>query len=417
MENSKRFDFIPAASLITPVPASEIAPDIQNELINRGGERLTPGHADINYPLVIFVLTGGTEKQILDIYEKRKSIYPNEPLILIAHNSNNSLPASLEALAKIHQLKGRGKIIYLDEQNLKQGFNELEKTIEYLSVYHKIRDTKIGLIGEPSDWLVASSPLPLIIEQKWGARVEKIPVENLIEGVGNVKDEEIEKECFDMINNAGDVVEPDAKELADVVRVYGALKKIVDKNRFNAVSVRCFDLVTSLKTTGCFALARLNDEGITAGCEGDLVSTLGMIWLNHFTGKEVWMANPARIDDAANSIWLAHCTVPVKMVSGYKLRSHFESGLGVGIQGKIENGDVTLVRLGGTGLEMLWAAEGKITGQGEEENLCRTQVRIKLDKPANAGDLLNNPLGNHILLVKGRYARQLEEWHSTFITV
>jgi L-fucose isomerase-like protein len=126
------------------------------------------------------------------------------------------------------------------------------------------------------------------------------------------------------------------------------------------------------------------------------------------------MANPAQLDEAANTLWLAHCTIPRSMVESYKLRSHFESGIGVGIQGVIANGPVTLVRIGGTSMERIWIAEGDIIASGDAENLCRTQAQIKLSG-GHVSDLLTAPLGNHIVLVPGHHAARLRSWWEAMI--
>lgn len=195
----------------------------------------------------------------------------------------------------------------------------------------------------------------------------------------------------------------------DVVKVYLALKKVVQEQKLDALTLRCFDLVLGLKTTGCFGLSQLTDEGIIAGCEGDLVSTVGLMWARELLGLTPWMANPAQLDAEKNELWLAHCTVPRGIVEDYSLRSHFESGLGVGIQGTLANGPVTLLRIGGKQMEELWLAEGEIMEAGDSEDLCRTQARIKLSA-GKISDLLEAPLGNHIVMVQGHHLKRLHDW-------
>jgi L-fucose isomerase-like protein len=195
------------------------------------------------------------------------------------------------------------------------------------------------------------------------------------------------------------------------------LKKIIQKYELNAVSVRCFDLVLDMQTTGCYALSKLNDDGLIAGCEGDLVSTLGMIWANAITDQTVWMANPAQIDEQNNTVLFAHCTVPTSMVQSYKLRSHYESGLGVGIEGEFSKGKVTLLRLGGKQLEKIWITSGEIVETSNSENLCRTQVTVKLHGSAKPSNLLNEPLGNHVLIMRGSYTKDMHNWWETFISL
>ena len=197
-------------------------------------------------------------------------------------------------------------------------------------------------------------PDPSVIKKIWGPQVLNVDLEELKTRIAEVKDEQIEDDHYYLTSKATAIKEPSKKEVKNVVKVYTALKELIRSQELNSVSVRCFDLVTDLKTTGCFALSKLNDEGITAGCEGDLVSTLGMLWANYLTNQTVWMANPAQIDEPSNSMWLAHCTVPMSMTENYKLRSHFESGIGVGLEGEMAKGKVTVLRIGGKNLEKIW---------------------------------------------------------------
>jgi L-fucose isomerase-like protein len=164
------------------------------------------------------------------------------------------------------------------------------------------------------------------------------------------------------------------------------------------------------RTTGCFGLAQLTDEGIIAGCEGDLVSTIGLLWAHRLLGVTPWMANPAQLDPTNNSLWLAHCTVPRTLVEKYRLRSHFESGLGVGIQGTLPSGPITLFRIGGANLDRLWLAEGEVLRSGNAENLCRTQAEIELTSGGTVTDLLRAPLGNHLVMAYGHHLKRLRGW-------
>lgn len=410
-----KFGFVPVASSILSIPVEEVSSENWRQLSHIGGERFNAERINEDLPLTFFVLTGGTEQNVLELYSQRKNYFVNEPVILLAHPTHNSLPASLEILARLQQIGTKGKIVYLDEKSNKDCFDDLEKVIKHLSIYHRLKNIKIGLVGEPSDWLVASLPEIETIRKVWGSEVVKISLEELKETIADVTDEEVENEHFAFTKKAAEIKEPSKKEVKQVVRIYGAIKRIVQKYELNAVSVRCFDLVIDMKTTGCYALSKLNDDGIIAGCEGDLVSILGMIWASVMTDQTVWMANPAQLDEQNNSIWFAHCTVPISMIQTYKLRSHFESGLGVGIQGEFTKGKVTLLRLGGNSLNKLWISNGEILESGNADDLCRTQVNVKLHGSAKPADLLNNPLGNHVLLMRGNYAKEMSSWWETFI--
>jgi len=343
------------------------------------------------------IITGGTEQQVLDLHEKRKHEFGDEEVLLLAHASHNSLPACLEVLAKLQQDGTKGKIIYLPEAA--SPVDDHKPNIQDLEEKQLLSGTRIGLIGEPSDWLVASSPESEIVYKTWGAEIIKIDLPEVEQLIETIIQKDIAEIKLEFVSKATSVIEPSGMEIEDNIRVYLALKKLIEKYKLDALTIRCFDLVLDLRTTGCFALSRLNDEGIIAGCEGDMNSTIGMIWALKKFGRLSWMANPSQINVKENTIILAHCTVPCSVVSEYRIRSHFESGLGVGIQGEFPLQQVTLLRIGGKNLGQIWQVEGEIIQTGNAEDLCRTQIKVKLDNEYSVQDLLTNPLGNHLIIV------------------
>ncbi|MCL6581798.1 MAG: hypothetical protein K6U08_09345 [Firmicutes bacterium] len=168
------------------------------------------------------------------------------------------------------------------------------------------------------------------------------------------------------------------------------------------MTVRCFDLLGPTGNTGCVAMARLNDEGVTAACEGDLPAALTMMVLQRLTGRPAFMANPSDVDLAAGTVTFAHCTVPTTIVSSFRLRSHFETGLGAGLEGRFAPGPVTVARIGGRDLDAVRVFRGTIRPGTHEPrgDLCRTQVTLEVDR-WNLETLLERPLGNHHIIVPG----------------
>ena len=83
------------------------------------------------------------------------------------------------------------------------------------------------------------------------------------------------------------------------------------------------------ENTGCLALSLLNDEGIPAGCEGDLQSIMTLLMVKELIGKPGFMANPSFVDLARNEVLLAHCSIPTKMAEEFIIRNHFETESGI----------------------------------------------------------------------------------------
>ena len=92
----------------------------------------------------------------------------------------------------------------------------------------------------------------------------------------------------------------------------------------------------------------------------------------------------------------------------YVIRNHFETETGIGIQGILPTGDVTILKCGGECLDEYYLSTGTLTENTNYINMCRTQVRVKLDTPADY--FLKNPLGNHHILIHGNYETVLNEF-------
>ena len=363
-------------------------------------------------PVAVVVGTGGTEAAVLRLRALREAASPGDPLLLVTIPAHNSLPAALEALARVRQEGGRGRIVHLAAPGDAEGLGRVEAAIDDLRVLGRLCRSRIGLVGVPSDWLVASVPASAAVRETWGPETVNVDLGTLLDAPLREPDGTALALAESFAAGASATREPEPAGVRKAATVHGALASLAEHERLDAVAVRCFDLVTGRGTSGCLALSALNDAGLVAACEGDLASAVGMLWVKELLGTASWMANPSHADAATGLLRLAHCTIARSLVTGWELRSHFESGIGVAIAGDLPPGPVTLVRLGGRKLEKLFLAEGEAVPVPRREDLCRTQVDVRL-APAAIAELLERPLGNHLLLVPGRCAARLRaywEW-------
>jgi L-fucose isomerase-like protein len=151
----------------------------------------------------------------------------------------------------------------------------------------------MGIIGEPSDWLISSHTDKAKVKEILGIELIDIPMQELLDEIGDTK------------------------------QIYEALKVLINRYQFQGFTLRCFDLLTTVKDTGCMALAKLNSEGYVAGCEGDIPAMLSMIIVRSLLGISGFQANPSRINPETGEMLFAHCTIPLDMVERYELDTHF----------------------------------------------------------------------------------------------
>jgi L-fucose isomerase-like protein len=267
-----------------------------------------------------------------------------------------------------------------DDTDLEDTSDGLQVTVTPSEkMLHSDKKLRLGVVGKPSDWLISSGVDYKEVLERMNCELVDIPIEEM--------------------TSLGEV-DPGMK---GAEAIYERLKEIVHKYDLQGVTLRCFDLLSTVKNTGCIALSKLNDEGIPAACEGDIPTLLTMMVCKKQTGELCFQVNPARIK-ADGEMLFAHCTLPLGMTEKHEYTTHFESGIGVAIHGDLPAGDYTLVKMSGD-MKRLLAVDVELERCQFESNLCRTQVWIKAN-PAVSQYFLTTPIANHHVLIRGHHAKQ-----------
>ncbi len=347
-----------------------------------------------------FIASGGTERLYQQCFEKLP-----RPYLLLADGQANSLAASLEISAWIRQSGQKSEILHGDMETIICRIKQYAVDTQSLRA---LRGKRIGVIGAPSSWLIASDVDYFLAKQRWGVCYVDISLEHLIDYYHSTQADDYTSEAERLIQNASGFREGTQHDVNDALRIYHALKRIVTEEQLDALTLSCFSLIERTGTTGCLALALLNDEGIIAGCEGDLQAVFTMLLAKTLTGHDAFMANPSTIDTMQNELLISHCTIGLKQTRRYMLRSHFESGKGIGIQGILPEGPITLLKCGGECLDTFFASDGMLLENTDHPNMCRTQLRLKLQHPVDY--FLHHPIGNHHILIEGHHAQKLQDF-------
>ena len=351
------------------------------------------------------ISTGGVENIFLDLL-KRNLVGTN--VTLIADGRFNSLAASMEILTYLNNNNIKAFIAYGSNEEISARLKDLTH-IDFVneqcgSAALSLSGDKIAVFGEPSDWLIASNVDRDFLKQKFNIDFVDIPLETLFRRFSLIDDNMVEflTTDFQAVTSRGETTE---RDLLDSLKIYLAINQICQENNCTCATVRCFSIIEKLKATGCLALALLNDEGIDAACEGDLQSLLSMILVRRVTGMPSFMANPSAMSKDNHTTTFAHCTVPTTMCRRYGFRSHFESQCGLAVAGEFSPSEVfTIFKWGGEKLDRFFVEEAVSVVAPSNENLCRSQLTLNFYNPEY---ILNNPIGNHHIIVKGAFADKL----------
>ena len=351
------------------------------------------------------ISTGGVENIFLDLL-KRNLVGTN--VTLIADGRFNSLAASMEILTYLNYNNIKAFIAYGSNEEISARLKDLTH-VDFVneqcgSAALSLSGDKIAVFGEPSDWLIASNVDRDFLKQKFNIDFVDIPLDTLFRRFSLIDDNMVEflATDFQAVTSRGETTE---RDLLDSLKIYLAINQICQENNCTCATVRCFSIIEKLKATGCLALALLNDEGIDAACEGDLQSLLSMILVRRVTGMPSFMANPSAMSKDNHTTTFAHCTVPTTMCRRYGFRSHFESQCGLAVAGEFSPSEVyTIFKWGGEKLDRFFVEEAVSVVAPSNENLCRSQLTLNFYNPEY---MLNNPIGNHHIILKGAFADKL----------
>lgn len=335
---------------------------------------------------VIYFLSGGSEQKAI------KLLQSNIPNYVLAYRDNNAWAAAAEVKAWSVNHGIQTRLIRLEDLTTYDDFINMVIVRRALQQLHGKR---IGLIGEVSDWLVASGTSADRLQQVLGIQLVNLPYDELPDYLSFESEPEF-IEAFPSLKTQH-------KELSSV---YGFLKNVVTEHSLDAITIQCFKMVNERAVTACLPLSLLTSRGVLSGCEGDIVSIASMMLLKALTCQTPWMANLVAVEN--DHVLFAHCTAPLQLARNIAIDTHFETGLSAAITAELEMDELTVFRMN-EGLSKMFVAEGVVKSSPSYDWACRTQLEVTMNTEMLT-QLKEEPLGNHHLIIKGRHAALIEEF-------
>ena len=393
-------NIIPFFSSVSPDGLSN---EVLKELEQEGVNILSTNIKTIpNEPTYIFIGTGGTENDVSKFLE---TINLKPPVILLSYDERNSLPAAMEIRS---YLQRKGIVARIVHMSLPQLNSLLSRWSKYFEIIERLRGAKLGVIGEPSSWLIASYVNPQSVKKRWGIEIEDIPIDELTKKLPAKISKEFRGhvDIFRSKANCQDVSDDEVEKAGIVAQ---RLAELTEKQNLAAVTVQCFSLLQETSISGCYSLSYLNDkEGFVAGCEGDVPATFTMLLARLLTGAPSFMANVSSVDQELNTAVFAHCTISTGITDDYEITNHFETGMSVGVRGKLPLTEVTILKVFGEDLNEYWVSGGTIIDNLVNDKACRTQIRVAMDEPVDY--FLEESLANHHIVIPGDHVQEITEF-------
>lgn len=331
-----------------------------------------------NDPDLLFFLSGGSEQNAVKQVEKG-NFY-----LLIGSQHDNAYASATEVKAYLNEMNIPSML--LDEEEAETAAT-LKDFLTVKQALKNLRGKKLGQIGEVSDWLISSAIPADILKSKLGIELNVVPWSELI----HFSEFKVSEPFLASFSGSTKI------DLTETAKVSELLSNTIQKRNLDAITVECFPMVQKDGVTACLPLARFNNEGIPAGCEGDITAIAGMMLCKELTGISPWIANINKVTDEV--CMFSHCTISPGLVSDFSVKTHFETGKGTAIEGNFKGDLITIFRFDNT-LSKAFIATADISGRPKSASACRTQIEVKLT--GNEVKLLRqHPLGNHHLIYPG----------------
>ena len=128
---------------------------------------------------LIYVRTGGAE----GIF---KGLLPEmlargvEKYYLLTSGKSNSLAASLEILSYLRQQGLKGEVLHGSPEYIRHRIDVLE-TVD--NARKALQGARIGVIGQPSDWLISSHADSMAVLDRLGVKIVEVPMEELLQEI------------------------------------------------------------------------------------------------------------------------------------------------------------------------------------------------------------------------------------------
>lgn len=170
----------------------------------------------------------------------------------------------------------------------------------------RLRRTRLGLIGYASMGMYSGTVDHLLLRDHIGPEIVHIDNYDLIHLADGYSSDDLVDSLADLQKAAviGTDVAPDIVEKG--ARLYKALRGLVRRHNLDVVSLKCqYELSQTYGCTGCVPLSLLAESGVTAGCEGDVLTSVSQALCHYITGQVSYYGDVIDIRD--NEICLSSC--------------------------------------------------------------------------------------------------------------
>ena len=291
----------------------------------------------------------------------------------------------------------------------------------------KLRNTTMGVGGSRCMGMYTAHADPSEIRQKFGVDIDGWDEIAVIEQSKGISDKKVDA-FYDWMQDVFGKISARKEAVRAQIKMYMALKNLIQEKGYDCIAVKCLPHLPSVHTTFCLAHALLNDtsdaygekSSFVCGCEADVNGTLTMQMMHNVSGKATMFADFLRYEEEENLVTLCNCGSQPTDMAPSKQDVHWVTEGLIEFEWKIGGccpqyvarpGDVTMARMGrinGEYIMLIMTGEAQTFPREKLGEINPQQPQAFVALHCDPEDFINQLRCNHIHVVYGNYAREME---------
>ncbi len=279
-----------------------------------------------------------------------------------------------------------------------------------------LRRARFGMVGSQCPGMLDTICDESLLEKRLGITVVHYDLESLL----RVRDESSADEAAalarGLMARVGSCEVP-LETVAEQYRLYLGMKAIVETDRLDGFSVRCWpELRDRHKTTICLTMAEMAEAGTPSACEADLTALVTAYVLSRLSGQPSYSLEITALLQEENALQFAHCGSAAPSLAGgaanVSVRGHMRTGAGALMEFGFKPGRVTIAKLlrpdGGT--PRIFLARGEVIPTAAGTRGSVATVRVEPSPREFLDAMLWHAVEHHLVLVYGDWSADVRQF-------
>ena len=204
------------------------------------------------------------------------------------------------------------------------------------------------VLGDHPDGFTFSDPADGALA---AARVVRLPLDDLFARARAVPEEEYAPLAAEAARSVRGLEVLPAEQVTRFAQALAVVRDETARVGAGAVAVRCWpEFFTQFGAAACSLVSALNDQGVAAACEGDVLGAITMDMLAALADGPAYLGDMAALDEERDAAVFWHCGAGAYQLAsprtGAVAGRHPNRGLGFTLEFALKPGVVTIARLG-----------------------------------------------------------------------